>query len=86
MKLIFIRHGDPDYINDSLTEKGMREAEFLSERALNWKDEITHIYVSPLGRARKTATVVAGLSVLALACPVALCHGARQPVCQFPEA
>lgn len=54
MKLIFIRHGDPDYMNDSLTEKGMREAEFLSERVLKWKDEITHIYVSPLGRARKT--------------------------------
>ena len=54
MKLIFIRHGDPDYKNDSLTEKGMREAELLSQRVFEWKDKITHIYVSPLGRARKT--------------------------------
>ena len=45
MKLIFIRHGDPDYKNDSLTEKGMIEAELLSERVINWKDKITHIYV-----------------------------------------
>ena len=54
MKLIFIRHGDPDYSIDSLTEKGMREAELLSERVKNWKEDITKIYVSPLGRARKT--------------------------------
>ena len=33
MKLLFIRHGDPDYTIDSLTEKGWKEAEFLSERS-----------------------------------------------------
>ena len=32
MKLLIVRHGDPDYTIDSLTEKGWREAEFLSER------------------------------------------------------
>ena len=26
MKLLFIRHGDPDYEKDYLTEKGFREA------------------------------------------------------------
>ena len=26
MKLLFIRHGDPDYEIDSLTEKGWKEA------------------------------------------------------------
>ena len=31
MKLMIIRHGDPYYVNDSLTKKGWREAEFLSE-------------------------------------------------------
>ena len=31
MKLMIIRHGDPDYVHDSLTEKGWREAELLSE-------------------------------------------------------
>ena len=31
MKLLIIRHGEPDYKNDSLTEKGRREAECLAE-------------------------------------------------------
>lgn len=54
MKLLIIRHGDPDYSIDSLTEKGWREAEFLAERlsGLNIKD----FYVSPLGRAKDTAS------------------------------
>lgn len=56
MKIIFIRHGDPDYVNDSLTEKGCIEAELLSKRVKNWKDDITKIYVSPLGRAKKTCS------------------------------
>ena len=29
MKILIIRHGDPDYSIDSLTEKGWREAELL---------------------------------------------------------
>lgn len=53
MKLIFIRHGDPDYTIDSLTEKGWREAELLAGRLEKW--DITDIYCSPLGRARDTA-------------------------------
>ena len=52
MKLIIIRHGDPDYINDSLTEKGKREAELLADRVSRMK--IDRIYVSPLGRAQAT--------------------------------
>lgn len=52
MKLIIIRHGDPDYVNDSLTEKGRREAELLADRVSKMK--IDRIYVSPLGRARAT--------------------------------
>lgn len=54
MKIIFIRHGDPDYVNDSLTEKGVREAKLLSERTANWS--VTQFYCSPLGRAKKTAS------------------------------
>jgi len=53
MKLIFIRHAEPDYSIDSLTEKGWREARLLSERVKNW--DITDIYCSPLGRAKDTA-------------------------------
>lgn len=32
MKLVIVRHGDPDYSIDSLTEKGWKEVEYLSER------------------------------------------------------
>ena len=32
MKLLIVRHGDPNYEIDSLTEKGWREAEYLSEK------------------------------------------------------
>ena len=30
MRLIFIRHGEPDYERDTLTEKGMKEAACLA--------------------------------------------------------
>ncbi len=53
MKLVFIRHAEPDYENDSLTEKGKREAQCLAQYLKEWK--IDEIYVSPLGRARRTA-------------------------------
>ena len=55
MKLIIIRHGDPDYSIDSLTEKGWREAEYLSERMAGI--DADYYYVSPLGRARDTASI-----------------------------
>lgn len=54
MKLLFVRHGDPDYTIDSLTEKGWREAEFLAERLA--QVETAAYYVSPLGRAKDTAS------------------------------
>lgn len=54
MRIIFIRHGDPDYVHDSLTEKGMREAKLLADRVVNWS--VTDFYCSPLGRAQKTAS------------------------------
>lgn len=56
MKLYIIRHGDPDYENDTLTERGWREAELLADRLE--KLEISDFYVSPLGRARDTASVI----------------------------
>lgn len=55
MKLLFIRHGDPDYSIDSLTEKGWKEAEYLAERIA--KLDVRDFYVSPLGRARDTASL-----------------------------
>lgn len=53
MRLILIRHGDPDYAHDCLTEKGKREAELLGKRAKNWS--VDDVYTSPLGRAVETA-------------------------------
>ncbi|MCR5673783.1 MAG: histidine phosphatase family protein [Lachnospiraceae bacterium] len=53
MKLVIVRHADPDYENDALTELGRKEAEALSERMKNVKAD--KCYVSPLGRAKETA-------------------------------
>ncbi|MCM1023331.1 MAG: histidine phosphatase family protein [Prevotella sp.] len=55
MKLLIIRHGDPDYSIDSLTPKGWREAEILAERIAPL--DVADYYVSPLGRARDTASL-----------------------------
>ena len=55
MRILIIRHGDPDYEHDSLTPKGWREAELLSDRIS--KMEIKDFYVSPLGRAKDTASL-----------------------------
>lgn len=54
MKLIFIRHGEPDYSIDSLTPKGWKEASLLAERTKNW--HVTEFFCSPLGRAKDTAS------------------------------
>ncbi len=53
MRLLIVRHGDPDYVHDSLTETGFKEANLLVPRME--KEEIKDIYVSPLGRAQRTA-------------------------------
>lgn len=53
MRLLFIRHGDPDYVHDTLTEKGHREAALLAERAEAL--QLGKCFVSPLGRAQATA-------------------------------
>ena len=53
MKLLIVRHGDPDYVNDTLTEKGHREAALLADRLS--RENIKYAYVSPLGRAQRTA-------------------------------
>ena len=55
MKILIIRHGDPDYSIDSLTEQGWVEAECLSEKLV--KMDIKAIYTSTLGRAKDTASV-----------------------------
>ena len=55
MKLLIIRHGDPNYAIDSLTETGWKEAAALVPRME--KLDVKAFYVSPLGRARDTASL-----------------------------
>lgn len=57
MKILIIRHGDPDYKYDSLTEKGRREAECLTDLICEEDSENTYYYVSPYGRAKDTAAI-----------------------------
>ena len=54
MKILIIRHADPDYSIDSLTAKGWIEAECLSEKLVKMK--IDAFYTSTLGRAKDTAS------------------------------
>ena len=53
MRILLIRHAEPDYTVDSLTPKGRVEAELLSRRMIRY--DIRDFYVSPLGRAKDTA-------------------------------
>ena len=53
MRILLIRHGEPDYEKDCLTELGHKQAELAAQRLLN--EGIDEIYSSPLGRAVQTA-------------------------------
>ena len=53
MKLLLIRHAEPDYTVDSLTPKGWVEAELLAKRLLRLP--LGDLYQSPRGRAMDTA-------------------------------
>lgn len=55
MEIIIVRHAEPNYKIDSLTEKGWREAELLSRKLE--KMEITEMFCSPKGRAKDTASI-----------------------------
>lgn len=72
MKILIIRHGDPDYEHDTLTPKGWREAELLSEHLA--KTEIAAFYCSPLGRARDTA----GLTLKRMGREAVICDWLRE--------
>ena len=60
MKLIMVRHGDPDYEKDCLTELGHEQAKIAARRLL--EEGIEEVYTSPLGRARQTAQAFTELS------------------------
>lgn len=53
MRILLVRHGDPNYEKDCLTEVGLKEAQATAQAL---KDEkIDAFYLSPLGRAQETA-------------------------------
>lgn len=53
MLLYIVRHGDPDYTTDTLTERGWQQAEAVGKRMADSK--IDRIFSSPMGRARQTS-------------------------------
>jgi len=57
MKLLLIRHGDPDYGSDSLTPLGHEQARLLAETLAG--ERIDELYASPMGRAQLTARYTA---------------------------
>ena len=67
MRILFVRHGEPDYAHDCLTPLGAVQAKAAAERL---KEEgIEEIYSSPMGRATETARAAAdvlGLEVKTL--------------------
>ena len=72
MRIIFVRHGHPNYINDCLTELGHKHAAAAAERL---KEEgISAIYSSTCGRAYETAEYTAKQYGL----PIAKCEFMRE--------
>ena len=57
MRIIFVRHGEPDYEKDCLTATGRMQAQAAAERLA--REGIEEIYASPNGRAAETAAYTA---------------------------
>ncbi len=57
MRIIFVRHGEPDYERDCLTDAGRLQAQAAAERLAG--EGIGEIWSSPMGRARETALFTA---------------------------
>lgn len=57
MRIIFVRHGHPNYNRDCLTELGHRQAEAAAIRLHD--EKVKGIYASTMGRAMETAAHIA---------------------------
>lgn len=57
MRLIFVRHGEPNYEKDCLTETGVLQARACAKRLL--REGIEQVFSSPQGRAVQTAEAYA---------------------------
>ena len=62
MRIIFVRHGHPDYVHDCLTPLGHQHAAAAAERLRG--EGITQIFSSTCGRALETAAHTAELLFL----------------------
>jgi broad specificity phosphatase PhoE len=66
MRILIIRHADPEYNGDTLTAAGHAEAEALARRLCRPKKEgagrLSKIFTSPMGRACATAEYTEKLS------------------------
>ncbi len=52
MRILILRHGEPDYDRDRLTEKGIEQAKILADRLSD--EPIRDFFTSPMGRAQET--------------------------------
>jgi len=60
MRLHVVRHADPDYRVDGLTDRGRAEAAALAQwMKRNDEFDVDRIYTSPMGRAVQTAKTIA---------------------------
>ena len=69
MRIIFVRHGHPDYANDCLTKVGHLQAEAAAQRLCG--EKIHGVYSSSCGRAAQTAAHIADA------------HGMKVELCDF---
>lgn len=72
MRIIFVRHGHPDYVRDCLTALGRQQAEAAARRLQS--EGIAQVFSSTCGRALETAQVVAD----AIGLPVMKCDFMRE--------
>ncbi|MCX6994204.1 MAG: phosphoglycerate mutase family protein [Kiritimatiellaeota bacterium] len=54
IEITFIRHADPDYKNDTITELGHQQAQALAEHFKRTETTFTAIFASHFGRAQAT--------------------------------
>ena len=59
MRIIFVRHGEPDYVRHCLTPTGRKQAQACAQRLAH--EGISAVYASPMGRATETASYTAAL-------------------------
>ena len=58
MRIIFVRHGHPNYEKDCLTDLGVLHAKAVAQRLKNENEPIEKIFSSTCGRALETASFI----------------------------